>query len=267
MPKSPEIRAIELEAAQRANADGKTSHAERFKIRNELRAAEGLPSEKHKRGGVAGVYDREKEWLMPVAAGLLGLTGFGGAFAPALLGAAQGGLDRPGEGGIGFDVGGALKGGLSGAAAGSVGKFAGGILNPVPAALPGAGAAASAAGGVPVPPAVPGAVGVAGALTPQPASSFLSRVGGAASNGWDWLKGDGGMNALNLGQGITSTLQQGKANNAVDRAVALDTGRWKAGQPLRTAGMEGLLHPVPAVDTSALKRLGSQGNPFAMGGR
>lgn len=248
---------ISREAKQRSLADdGKSSHAERFAIRNEIRAAEGLPAEKHKRGGVAGFYDSNKEWLTPVAAALLGATGIGGAFAPALLGAAQGGLDRPGEGGIGFDVGGALKGGLSGAAAGSVGKFAGGILNPAPAASLG-GSMASAA--------TPGAVAAegAGALAPAPASSFLSRVGGAVSNGFDWLKGDGGLNALKLGQGIATTLQGKKANDQVDRAVALDTKRWGQGAPLRTAGMEGLLNPVPAVDTSGLQALAGQGNPFA----
>ena len=261
--KNPAVREIEKEAKRRSLADdGKSSHAERFAIRAQLRDEAGLGKEQRVRGGLARIYDNEKSWLTPVAAALLGATGIGGAFAPALLGAAQGGLDRPGEGGIGFDVGGALKGGLSGAAAGSVGKFAGGILNPAPAASlagAGGGSAANAVASAPLDQIANAGV----TLGPAPASSFLSKIGGAVSNGFDWLKGDGGLNALKLGQGIATTLQGKKANDQVDRAVALDTKRWGQGAPLRTAGMEGLLHPVPAVDTSALARLAGQGNPFA----
>lgn len=61
--KNPQIRAIELEAARLANADGKTSLEERFKVRNELRAAQGLKPEKRKLGGVAGVVDRNRNFV------------------------------------------------------------------------------------------------------------------------------------------------------------------------------------------------------------
>jgi hypothetical protein len=78
-----------------------------------------------KRGGLAGIYDRNKKIIKPVAAGLAGMLG-----TPALgaaVGAAFGGLDREGKKGIGLDLGGAAKGGLAGYAAGSAGKALGNI--------------------------------------------------------------------------------------------------------------------------------------------
>ena len=76
--KNPQVRAIELEASRRAAADGTTSHKERFAIRKALRADAGLGKEQKQRGGVAGAYDRNKAYVLPVAAALAGLTGVGG---------------------------------------------------------------------------------------------------------------------------------------------------------------------------------------------
>lgn len=76
------------------------------------------------RGGLAGIWDRNKKWLTPVAEGLVGMIPGVGVPLAAGLGAAIGGLDRPGQRGIGFDVGGAMKGTLSGAAMGGVGSMA-----------------------------------------------------------------------------------------------------------------------------------------------
>lgn len=75
------IRAIEI-AAKQAFPDDKDMDA-RFDLRNQLRAEQGLPPEKRKRGGFAGAYD--KGFLAPaLAIGLgplaLGLAG-GGAGA------------------------------------------------------------------------------------------------------------------------------------------------------------------------------------------
>jgi hypothetical protein len=264
MPSNQEIAVL---AKQRATADdGKTDAKELFATRNAIRAELGLPAEKRKRGGVAGAWDRNKNVIVPLAAGALGFL-TGGLAAPIAAGALSRGLDRPGKSGIGFDAGDALKGGLEGAAAGSVGKFAGGVLNPAPAAsLASAGsanAATNAASSVANAPL--DQIANAGVtLGPQPASSFLSRAGDLAGRGFDWLKADGGANAIKLAQGISTTMQGQKANDAVDRAVALDTRRWGEGAPLRKAGMEGLLNPVSSVDTSALQRLAGQGNPFAL---
>jgi hypothetical protein len=74
-----------------------------------------------KRGGIAGVWDRNKTWLTPVAEML------GGAVNPLLgagIGAAIGGLDRPGKSGIGVDPFHAVTGGLQGYGMGKLGQSA-----------------------------------------------------------------------------------------------------------------------------------------------
>ena len=81
-----------------------------------------------KRGGLAGLYDRNKgvlQALAPMAAGAIG-----GPLAGAAVGAAMRGLDRPGQSGIGFDLVEGLKGGASGYMAGQTGQaLKGGIKN------------------------------------------------------------------------------------------------------------------------------------------
>lgn len=76
-----------------------------------------------KRGGLAGLWDRNKgviKTLAPIAAGVVG-----GPWAGAALGAAMRGLDRPGKSGIGFDVGEGIKGGIAGYGQGAMGKSIG----------------------------------------------------------------------------------------------------------------------------------------------
>lgn len=76
-----------------------------------------------KRGGLAGFWDRRKGIITPVATGLAGL--FGGPLAGAAVGAAMRGFDRPGQGGIGVDLGRAARGGLEGYGMGSLGAAVG----------------------------------------------------------------------------------------------------------------------------------------------
>ena len=81
----------------------------------ELSASQQAPA-RRKRGGLAGILDRNKNIITPVVSGALGLVN------PALgaaAGAAMRGLDRPGRGGIGLDVGQAVRGGLEGYGAGA----------------------------------------------------------------------------------------------------------------------------------------------------
>lgn len=81
----------------------------------ELSASQQAPA-RRKRGGLAGIWDRNKNIITPVVSGALGLVN------PALgaaAGAAMRGLDRPGKGGIGLDVGQAVRGGLEGYGAGA----------------------------------------------------------------------------------------------------------------------------------------------------
>lgn len=79
-----------------------------------------------KRGGLAGLYDRNKgvfQTAAPILAGAIG-----GPMAGAAVGAAMRGFDRPGKSGVGFDVGQGIQGGLSGYGAGALGQSARGAL-------------------------------------------------------------------------------------------------------------------------------------------
>ena len=75
-----------------------------------------------KRGGLAGIWDRNKNIITPVATGLVGA--FGSPLAAAALGATMRGLDRPGKSGIGLDPFAAMRGGVEGYATGSLGASA-----------------------------------------------------------------------------------------------------------------------------------------------
>lgn len=75
-----------------------------------------------KRGGLAGLYDRNKGVLQMLAPTVAGA--FGGPLAGAAVGAAMRGLDRPGQRGIGLDVGQAIRGGAEGYGMGSLGQSA-----------------------------------------------------------------------------------------------------------------------------------------------
>ena len=264
MAKDPRVKAIEEEADRRSRLDGKTSHKERYRIRAELRAGAGLGKEKKKRGGAAGVWDRNKDVIVPVGAGLLGLL-TGGVATPMLAAAAARGLDREGKGGIGFDAGNAARGAMEGAAAGSVGKFAGGFMPGAGAAGGAAGSAATAAapassvamggvGGMPAIPSLPmGSVAsAAGPMAAAPASSFsLPQFAGKAK---DWLTANGGRNALGLATGISGVMRQQQGNELMASAAEADVQRWRENAPLRDAGRAGMLAGVP-------------GNPFDRGGR
>ena len=249
--KNPQVRAIELEASRRAAADGTTSHKERFAIRKALRADAGLGKEQKQRGGVAGAYDRNKAYVLPIAAAIAGLTGVGGAFMPAILGGLQG-FDRPGEGGIGFDVNSGLKGAATGLAAGGLGAAAGNALNigvgAIPAATAGtAGAAASAAPAAAsaLPSAVPAAVPAASAP-----GGIMGSLGSLAGKAKDFALADGGKNIMGIIGAVDAASQRRRADDLTNRAIGLDTGRWDAGAPLRQQGLDALTAGIP-------------GNPFA----
>jgi hypothetical protein len=262
--KDPRIKAIEEEADRRSRLDGKTSHKERFRIRAELREGAGLGKEKKKRGGAAGVWDRNKDVIVPVGAGLLGLL-TGGVATPMLAAAAARGLDREGKGGIGFDAGNAARGAMEGAAAGGIGKMAGGLMNvgagAAQAGAAGATAAAPASsmsmggvGGMPAIPSLPmGSVAsAAGPMAAAPASSFsLPSIAGKAKN---WLTANGGRNALGLATGISGVMRQQQGNELMASAAEADVQRWRENAPLRDAARAGMMAGVP-------------GNPFDRGGR
>lgn len=81
-----------------------------------------------KRGGLAGVWDRNKGWLRYVAPAVVGAIPGLGVPAAMGLGAAMRGLDRPGRRGIGLDPMQAALGAAEGYGAGSLGASAAGKL-------------------------------------------------------------------------------------------------------------------------------------------
>lgn len=246
--------ALQEESLRLFPGTSRAAKLRRKEWRNAQRAELGFrPESKLSRGGLAGVWDRNKNVIAPVAAGALGLL-TGGLAAPIAAGALMRGLDREGKGGIGFDVGQGLRGAAEGAAAGSVGKFAGNVFAPTPAqfaaSIPGAPSAAAQAGAGATP-------GIA-----APASGGGFSVGGALGKAKDWALADGGKNLLNLATGAYGVYQQAQGNQMMRDAAGRDAARWAEGAPLRQAGLQGLLNPVP-VDTSSLDALAGQGNPFA----
>jgi hypothetical protein len=120
-----------------------------------------------KRGGLAGLWDRGKHIIKPIA------TIGAGLINPALgaaVGGAIGGLDRPGQGGIGFDI----KQGALGAAKGyAMGKSAQGLKG-----LFTSGAAPAISGSMPTIGITPGG---AGALTQSMAQQASAAVAPAAT--------------------------------------------------------------------------------------
>lgn len=79
-----------------------------------------------KRGGLAGIWDRNKNIIKPLATGVAGaLTGGVGA---AALGGLMSGLDREGKRGIGLDLGKAAKGAVTGYGTGMAGAGLKGLL-------------------------------------------------------------------------------------------------------------------------------------------
>lgn len=104
---------------------GKGASDQKFEWRRAQQAAAGLELEQKTRGGVAGAYDRNKglvQAALPTLAGIL-VPG-AGALAGGLVGGLAKGLDRPGEGGIGLDVGQAARGAMAGAGLGAAGAAA-----------------------------------------------------------------------------------------------------------------------------------------------
>jgi hypothetical protein len=111
---------------------------EREKMRADIYARFGVEPPKKKRGGLAGLYDRNKGLIqaaIPTLAGML-IPGVNAMVAGGLAGGLARGLDRPGKGGVGLDLGQAAQGALTGAALGQAGRYLGGKMGVGPGAVP-----------------------------------------------------------------------------------------------------------------------------------
>ena len=203
----------------------------------------GMTQLAKKRGGLAGIYDRNKA-AIPIAQTALAMLPGIGPLASAAIGGLRG-FDREGKGGIGFDVGQGLKGAATGYAAGMTGDALGGALGK-------AASAAGAAGGVK---SLPGITAAGKSL----ASSALGNLGGIG----DFLTGNNGLNALGVAQGVNAALLNQKAIQYAKDAEGTAMSAWNKNAPLRDAGRAGMLAPKPSVDTSFLPGIRRAGNPFA----
>jgi hypothetical protein len=159
-----------------------------------------------KRGGLAGLYDRNKGIIQKAAPVLSGMVG--GPLAGAAVGAAMRGLDREGKSGIGFDVGQGVRGGMEGAISGAAGKgikgmFTAGMAKR--AALKGAGKALEATKGVAdiAIPGVPSGIGGLGS-----AASAAKSAAGGGFNAGSYMANDLASQvpsrAMQLGKGVST---------------------------------------------------------------
>lgn len=168
-----------------------------------------------------------------------------------LAGGAIGGL---GALAAGDGLSGALKYGLEGAASGYGGglmKGAGGASG-VLSHIPGASALGSLAGLGGEAGGYAGAGSIADANVGSGAGGFLGSLEGLAGKAGHFLTGNGGKNALGLASGVSSYLNQQKANDYAKNALHNVEDSYNQRAPLRTQGLATLA--------------GSQvGNPYATG--
>lgn len=182
-----------------------------------------------KRGGVAGVFDRNKKVITPaleIGAGLLG-----GPAAAAAVGAAFKGFDRKGKGGIGFDAGQGLRGGIEG-----------GLLGY------GAGKVAGAIGSQGVGGALKSGVTKLGGLAKKAGSTLLGGakelIGGAdgTASAGDWLKA--GIGAIPAIQGYNRAKRfENTANTQVANATAGNNSMAEIAKALIARGGAGAAAP------------------------
>lgn len=206
-----------------------------------------------KRGGLAGLWDRSKKVITPIATGIAGLIG-----TPALaaaLGAAMKGLDREGKSGIGFDAKQGVIGGMQGYGMGKLGQGLGNL----------AGKAGLIGAPAPTPTLAPTmaptpAISTGGMVPPSSlsASSSAPRLSAALSASArppvDLMAG--GMNVpavpLSLGSlGAKATSGLGSFGKTL-RGYAAQAETFAKDHPLLTKGATGLAKGLAPPPTSEL---------------
>ena len=209
-----------------------------------------------KRGGIAGLYDRNKGVIQAAAPVLAGMVG--GPLAGAAVGAAMRGLDREGKSGIGFDVGQGIKGGLSGYGSGAAGA---GLKNMFTGQMAKLGASRAAAKAGETLASMPSATTV----MPQGLAGLGSAAGAApASAGFDAAQYIAGQapsqvasKAMTLGKGVTTTTPARSSLARAASAVKEKAGSITGGIPDALKTKEGLGFAGKALETGA-GILGSQ---------
>lgn len=253
---------IEMEANKKF---GKGASKEKFEWRRAQQAAAGLEQEKKKRGGVAGAYDRNKELVQAAVPALAGMFLPGSsAVMGALAGGLARGLDRPGKGGIGLDLGQAARGAMTGAALGQLGGAAGSKL----------GVAKLGAGAAPLPPMPAQGAGIesvgartASAVTPPPMTPPPAAAGGAPA----FTPSAAGQAASSRiagmagGMGAGAGAGAGAAGGAAGAAGGMSTFRQLATNPQVIAGALGGVSNVMGQQAQRRvqeQQLAQQGSQF-----
>jgi hypothetical protein len=186
-----------------------------------------------KRGGLAGVWDRNKQIIKPVAT--LGAGVLTGGLGGAIVGGLMNGLDREGKGGIGFDPMRGAKGAVQGYGMGKLGAGIGARLG-LGGAAKAAGAAMKGAAASPPPIGFQG-VGAPLELAGDAPSNFASFWGApAGTTGGNAMAGMGGIKSV---PGVSSVTRV--ANAAPPPITTVARGAMGSG-----------LSDVLPVDTSAL---------------
>jgi hypothetical protein len=209
-----------------------------------------------KRGGIAGLYDRNKGVIQAAAPVLAGMVG--GPLAGAAVGAAMRGLDREGKSGIGFDVGQGIKGGLSGYGSGAAGAGLKNMFTGQVAKLGASRAAAKAGEAVASMPSATtvmpqGLAGLGSAAVPAPAAAGFDAAQYIAGQGPSQVA----SKAMTLGKGVTTTTPARSSLARAAGAVKDKAGSITGGIPDALKTKEGLGFAGSALQTGA-SILGSQ---------
>lgn len=190
------------------------------------------------RGGVAGLYDRNKKWAVPTAEFVAGMIPGVGPLISAGIGAATG-FDREGKGGIGFDFRKGATGAVSGYGMGSLGSATKSGLSTMFGGGSGAGAAPASA--APKPATVP-------AAAPPP-----------AANAWPTIPGQEGVVGFGT-PGYPVGLGTGNSINLAEQTaskLALPAPVVGGGVQMPKLGSNSVLNSarvnVPSLDTYAAK--------------
>ena len=210
-----------------------------------------------KRGGINGVYDRNKGIIVPLL-DVAATTLTGGAIPPGVTSAVIRGADQEGRRfGSSFDVGDAAKGYATGQLANiGAGAIKSGLPGIAKAGAPSLGGMGSGASDV----ANAGVGGGGGGI-----GGILDKIKGlpGISSAAKFLTGNNGLNLLGTAQGVNAALLNQKALEYAKNAEGTAMSAWNKNATLRDAGRAGMLAPKPSVDTSFLPGIRRSGNPFA----
>jgi hypothetical protein len=209
------------------------------------------------RGGIAGIYDRNKS-VIPIAQTALAMLPGIGPLASAGMGALRG-FDTPGQSGVSYNAGTGLQGAATGYAAGAAGDMLGKAVGIGQTLGGGTPSTAGTPGTIPTAPANPaGTGGLGGILGSLPG---LGSLGGAASGIAGLLGGNNGLNALIAAQGVNAAALGKKSGDYADNAMKTQNDLWNQRAGLRSAGIAGMT--AAPTKLPQLGAIAAGGNPFA----